>query len=165
MSQPNTSRFGIDTDIVVRQWHREHPELDCRVMAVYGDIWRASEYLKKGVTALAAKYKLDYPRFDVLMTLRRQGQGAEVSPSELAKQAMLSTSAMTNRLDRLEKDGLITRTHDSTDRRGVKIALSQAGFDLIESLLVEHLANEERMLAALDQDERDQLRALLRKIV
>jgi len=133
-------------------------------MAVCGEVWRAGERLRQGVVANIAGADLDTAGFDVLLTLRRQGRGNALSPSALAKDMLLSTSAMTNRLDRLEKRGLIARQTDPDDRRGLRIVLTEAGFTLVDDLVASHLATEERMLAALSAKEREQLRALLTKI-
>jgi len=152
------------TDEIVEQWRRERPDIDPTSMAVCGDVWRAAEILKQGVMANLGNYKLDFPQFDVIMTLRRQGQGKTLSPSTLAKEMMLSTSAMTNRLDRLEKRGLIERIVDPKDRRGLKIALTKDGFDLTDDLVVSHVRTEDEMLQNLNAEETVQLRALLKKI-
>ncbi|MXN64095.1 MarR family transcriptional regulator [Stappia sp. GBMRC 2046] len=133
-------------------------------MAVCGDIWRAGERLRKGVMANLAGTGLDFACFDVVLTLRRQGRGGALSPSALAKEMMLSTSAMTSRLDRLEKLGLITRETDPADRRGLKVALTDAGFAKADEIVVSHVSTEERLLNRLSAKERDQLRSLLRKI-
>jgi len=87
-----------------------------------------------------------------------------LSPSALAKDMMLSTSAMTSRLDRLEKRGLIERQSDPNDRRGLKIVLTDAGFALADDLVVSHVQTEERLLSALSEQERAQLRGLLAKV-
>ncbi len=155
---------GAPMDAILAQWRRERPELDPDVMAVCGDLWRAGERLRQGVTANLAASKLDIAGFDVLLTLRRQGHGGALSPSALAKDMMLSSSAMTNRLDRLEKRGLIARQTDPGDRRGLKIVLSEEGFRLADELVVSHLEIEERLLAALSREERSQLRELLNRV-
>ncbi|MEH6404199.1 MAG: MarR family transcriptional regulator [Sneathiella sp.] len=149
---------------ILTQWRRERPDIDPAPMAVCGDIWRTSEKLKQGVLANLSGSGLDFPAFDVILTLRRQGRGKTLSPSELAKDRMLSTSAMTNRLDRLEKRGLIERQVDPNDRRGLRVILSDEGFILAENLVVSHVNAEEAMLAALSLEEREQLRTLLGKI-
>lgn len=87
-----------------------------------------------------------------------------MSPSALAKDMMLSTSAMTNRLDRLEKRGLIKRTMDPNDRRGLRIELTEEGFVLADKMIVSHVETEECILSALTDLERNQLRNLLTKI-
>ncbi|MBE7635526.1 MarR family transcriptional regulator [Sneathiella sp. P13V-1] len=166
MSCP-TEGMSIDcpTDRIVAQWRAVRPDLDPSPMAVCGDVWHAGDVLKKGVLDNIAEYKLDFPQFDVLMTLRRQEGGKTLSPSELAKEMMLSTSAMTNRLDRLEKRGFIERLTDPSDRRGQKIALTKSGFEVIDHIVVSHLETEEEMLTNLNMEERDQLRSLLSKVI
>jgi len=151
-------------ETILAQWRRERPDIDATPMAVCGQIWRTGEILRQGVVANWANYGLDLAGSDVILTLRRQGQGASLSPSELAREMMLSTSAMTNRLDRLEKRGLIRRSLDPNDRRGLRIVLSDEGFALADEMVVSHVATEERLLSVLTAPERDQIRALLGKI-
>ena len=151
-------------DGILAQWRRERPDIDASPMAVCGEVWRAGERLRQGVIANIASADLDMAGFDVLLTLRRNGREQALSPSALAKDMLLSTSAMTNRLDRLEKRGLIARKTDPDDRRGLQIVLTDDGFALVDGLVVSHVETEERMLAALSQAERAMLRELLGKI-
>jgi len=155
---------GAVMETILSQWRHERPDIDPAPMAVCGEIWRAAERLRQGVLANLSDCGLDLAGFDVLLTLRRQGHGESLSPSALAKEMMLSTSAMTNRLDRLEKRGLIQRTTDPNDRRGLKILLSDEGFALANEMVVSHVETEERMLCALTDADRKQLRTLLTKI-
>ncbi|WP_332691275.1 MarR family winged helix-turn-helix transcriptional regulator [Bosea sp. (in: a-proteobacteria)] len=150
---------------ILAQWRTARPDLDASPMAVCGAVWRAGDRLRLGVAENLAGADLDFAGFDVLMTLRRQGErGGSLTPSELAKDMMLSTSAMTNRLDRLEKRGLIVRQADPQDRRSLRIVLTDEGFALIERLVVSHVAAEERLIARLDENERALLKALLAKV-
>ncbi len=151
-------------DGILAQWRRERPDVDASPMAVCGEVWRAGERLRQGVIANIASADLDMAGFDVLLTLRRNGREQALSPSALAKDMLLSNSAMTNRLDRLEKRGLIARKTDPDDRRGLQIVLTDDGFALVDGLVVSHVETEERMLAALSQAERAMLRELLGKI-
>jgi len=151
-------------DDIVAQWRRERPDLDATPMAVCGEVWRAGERLRRGVLANLAPHDLDLAGFDVLLALRRQGRDNTLSPSDLAKDMMLSTSAMTNRLDRLEKRGLIERRVAPGDRRGLRIALTDAGFALADEIVASHVETETRMLRELDDAERQMLRGLLARI-
>ena len=160
----STSPQGAPMDNILAQWRRERPDVDASPMAVCGEVWRAGERLRQGVIANIASADLDMAGFDVLLTLRRNGREQALSPSALAKDMLLSTSAMTNRLDRLEKRGLLARKTDPDDRRGLQIVLTDDGFALVDGLVVSHVETEERMLAALSQAERAMLRELLGKI-
>jgi DNA-binding MarR family transcriptional regulator len=77
---------------------------------------------------------------------------------------MLTSSGTTKRLDRLERAGLVERTADPDDRRGVIITLTAAGHELIDRVTEAHMANEARLLEGLSPAERDRLAALLRKL-
>ena len=77
---------------------------------------------------------------------------------------MLSTSAMTNRLDCLEKRGLIMQTANPNDRRGLNIILSDDGYALADEMVLSHVKTEDALLINLNQEERMQLRSLLSKI-
>lgn len=165
MSQAGETGQGARLESILAQWRRARPDIDPGPMAVCGAIWRAAERVRLGVGRNLAGEDLDFAGFDVLMTLRRQGErGGSLTPSALAQDMMLSTSAMTNRLDRLEKRGLIVRQADPQDRRSLRIVLTPEGFALIERLVASHVATEEVLLSALDEAERDQLKALLAKV-
>ena len=164
MSQERAGTQGGPMDSILAQWRRERPDLDTSVMGVCGDLWRAADRVRDGVSANLAGDELDLAGFDVLLTLRRQGRGRTLSPSELAEDMMISTSAMTNRLDRLQKRGLIERQADPADRRALRIVLTEAGFALADRIVVSHVATEERLVSALSGEERAELRRLLAKI-
>ncbi len=157
-------RQGKEMQGILEQWQRERPDIDPVPMIICGEIWRAGNRLNQGVLENAARYDLDFAGLDVLLTLRRQGASNPLSPSALAKDMMLSTAAMTNRLDRLEKRGLLKRETDPRDRRGIKVALTKQGFELADTLVATHVAAEEAMLSDLSDSERLQLRHLLSRI-
>jgi DNA-binding MarR family transcriptional regulator len=75
---------------------------------------------------------------------------------------MVTTGAMTKRLDRLERDGLVTRRPSTADGRGRVVALTTAGRELIDRAFTEHMANERRLLAELSDEQAGQLAELLR---
>src|SRR5690606_23499086 len=103
--------------------------------------------------------------FDVLATLRRSGPPYRLSPGDLVATTMVSSGTMTNRLDQLEKAGLIERSHNPDDRRGVIIALTAKGFALVDEAVSAHVENEHRLIQGLDAQERAALGGLLRKFL
>lgn len=78
---------------------------------------------------------------------------------------MVSSGGMTNRLDRLEKAGLITRLPDPSDRRGTLVCLTDEGRRLVDEVVTTHVENEHRLLDPLDRSEREALAGLLRKLL
>jgi DNA-binding MarR family transcriptional regulator len=104
--------------------------------------------LKRNFTA----HDLDSASFDVLATLRRNGPPYRLTPTALMQSAMVTSGAITQRLDRLEARGLVTRTTSDVDGRSREVALTDAGHALLDRVLPAHLATERRVLAGLDED-------------
>jgi DNA-binding MarR family transcriptional regulator len=72
---------------------------------------------------------------------------------------------MTNRIDRVEAAGLVQRLPDPDDRRGTLVSLTDSGRTVVDEALLAHLENEERLLGALSERERQELADLLRKLL
>jgi DNA-binding MarR family transcriptional regulator len=75
---------------------------------------------------------------------------------------MITSGAMTNRIDRLEAKGLVERSPGPADRRSVRVQLTPRALELIDEFFADHLTNEARLFAGLTADEREQLATLLR---
>lgn len=167
-SEPRHNGLDSDkdqVDLILHQWERERPDLQISAMGVIGRIVRLSRYLERELELPYREAGLDFGLFDVLATLRRAGPPYRLSPRVLNHWCMLSSGAMTARLDRLENAGLIARRPDPDDRRGLLIELSPAGFRLIDRLVEDHVANEEQLLAGIRGSERVELGRLLRVLL
>jgi DNA-binding MarR family transcriptional regulator len=151
-------------DEIVAQWARERPDIDAEPMALVGRIQRVAAALRPQLDRVHERFGLSGELFDVLASLRRSGAPYELTPTQLYREMMLSSGAMTNRIDRLEDEGLVQRRPDPSDRRGTLVALTKKGKALIDRALGEHVANERRLLAVLGERERAQLASLLRKL-
>ncbi|WP_406346391.1 MarR family winged helix-turn-helix transcriptional regulator [Streptomyces sp. NBC_00648] len=156
---------GDGVDAIIRQWQQVRPDLDCSPMAVIGRLSRASRLLERALKEHFAQYGVEPWEFDVLATLYRSGQPYTVSAGELSTAAMVSSAALTNRIDRLVDKGLVDRELDPTHRRRVLISLTDAGIRATEDLVGHHLANEERLLGGLAPTERKQLVQHLRTLL
>jgi DNA-binding MarR family transcriptional regulator len=143
------------------EWARERPDLDVSPQGVIGRLHRLAGYLTEQLCVVYRRYGLAEGEFDVLATLRRAGPPFERAPGELAQFTMVTTGAMTKRIDRLERGGLVTRRRSAEDGRGRVIALTTAGRELIDRAFTEHMANEHRLLAELSETEKTQLATLL----
>lgn len=146
------------------QWRAARPDLDCRPMAVIGQLWRSSQVAMRAVETNLKRYDLDMAGFDVLLTLRRQADGRALTPGELARDMMMSPPAMTNRIDRLVARTLVERHADPDDRRALRVRLTSEGRALADTAVETHLAVEEGLLSALSQTDRDQLTGLLARL-
>jgi DNA-binding MarR family transcriptional regulator len=134
-------------------------------MGVVGRISRASRYIGQFLQKNYARFGLNGGEFDVLATLRRNGAPYQLTPTALFSSMMLSSGAMTNRLDRLEKAGYIERKPDPNDRRGTLVTLTNQGLELIDLAVAAHIAHEQQLLASLTSDEQKLLADLLRKLL
>ncbi|HEX2316221.1 MAG TPA: MarR family transcriptional regulator [Thermomonospora sp.] len=152
-------------DRVLEQWARERPDLDASPMGVIGRLTRLARLIDTELGRTFAAHGLDRASFDVLATLRRSGPPYRLTPTELTRSSMVTSGAVTQRLDRLEARGLVTRTPRESDGRGVYVALTAEGRELIDETLPDHLATENRVLAALTRERRDALATTLRDLL
>ncbi|MFE0172436.1 MarR family winged helix-turn-helix transcriptional regulator [Streptomyces sp. NPDC059002] len=135
------------------EWQRERPDVDVSPQGVIGRLHRLGALLTEQLCAVYRRYGLSEGEFDVLAALRRAGEPFERAPGELAAHTMVTTGAMTKRIDRLERGGLVTRRRAAGDGRGRVVALTAAGRELIDRAFAEHMRNERRLLDALTPDE------------
>ncbi|WP_405145963.1 MarR family transcriptional regulator [Sphaerisporangium sp. NBC_01403] len=146
---------------IQQAWARERPDVDVRPQGVIGRLHRVADHLTEQLCVVYRRYGLGEGEFDVLATLRRAGEPFERAPGELAAFTMVTTGAMTKRIDRLERDGLVTRRPSTSDRRARVVALTDAGRELIDQAFSEHMRNERRLLDHLTPEEAAQLESLL----
>lgn len=135
-------------------------------MGVIGRLNEASSLIARDRLApVFARFGLQSGEFDVLATLRRSGKPYALTPTELYEATMVTSGAMTARLDRLEKAGLTQRAPHPSDRRGVVVQLTATGRELIDEALTAHVANEHEILVGLTRDDRETLARLLEKLI
>ena len=146
---------------IMEQWRRERPDLDPSPMGVIGRLHRLADALHAELRPVFAEAGLSDGDFDVLASLRRAGAPYQLTPGELAASTMVTSGAVTKRLDRLEEKGYVTRTVSAADARSRQIALTASGHALIDALVPRHLDNERRLLAGLTDLERSRLAHLL----
>ncbi|MFE3177836.1 MarR family winged helix-turn-helix transcriptional regulator [Amycolatopsis sp. NPDC059090] len=148
-------------DQVVADWARQRPDLDASPIAIFGRVRRIADLAAGSLRGYLASYGLTPGSFDILCNLRRGGRPYRKTPSELAASALVTSGALTGRLDALERDGLIRRRDHPADRRVSYAELTAAGRKLIDRVLEGHLDREEALLSTLSEtDRKDVERAL-----
>ncbi|WP_459298005.1 MarR family winged helix-turn-helix transcriptional regulator [Arthrobacter monumenti] len=153
-------------DRIIAQWAMARPDVDVSPMAVLGRLSRLTRVFERELQVVFSQHGLQPGEFDLLATLRRadtDGQG--LTAGELADSAMVTSGAITNRLDRLLAKALITREADPHSRRTIRIALTQRGQEVVDAALQDHVANEERLLSTMTPDQREHLEGLLRALL
>ncbi|MFG2102028.1 MarR family winged helix-turn-helix transcriptional regulator [Micromonospora echinaurantiaca] len=154
-----------DVDGIVEQWRRERPGMRPEPMAVFGRIYRIARLVGDEQERTYARWSISRGEFDVLATLRRSGEPYTLAPKQLAASMMLTSGGMTGRLDRLERAGLVRRSPDPADRRGLQITLTPTGRKLVEEAAEAGLAVQRRLLDALPPEDQDRLADLLRTLL
>jgi DNA-binding MarR family transcriptional regulator len=148
------------------QWRKERPDLDSLPMAILGRLAEAALLVARDrLEPMFAQFGLQAGEFDVLATLRRSGAPYTLTPTALYEATMISSGGMTNRIDRLEKAGLVERRPHPSDRRGALVALTEKGGALIDKAVGAHVANERAILDLLTRTERAALDRLLAKLI
>jgi DNA-binding MarR family transcriptional regulator len=151
-------------DSLVAQWADVHPGLDLEAMALVQRLDTAAALVRGRIAALAQGYGVSLEEGDILFTIRRAGSPG-LSPTALTDSLMVSSGTMTNRLDQLERKGLIERVPNPADRRAVQIELTAKATKLVDKAVAVHVDNEVEMLAVLSEAERKRLDATLRKLI
>lgn len=151
-------------DEIVAQWQQERPDVDVSGMALIGRVSRLERAIAPLLAEVFAQHGLEAWEFDMLATLRRSGAPYQLTAGQLVSSMMITSGAVTNRIDRLEGRGLIRRERDPHDGRVVRVTLTDAGLERIDAALPDHAANELRMVSALAPEERETLIALLSKL-
>jgi DNA-binding MarR family transcriptional regulator len=152
-------------DLVLEQWSEQRPDLDASPMGVIGRLSRLSQLFDGALRRNFARHDLDRASFDVLATLRRSNSEHSLTPAGLMHSSMVTSGAISQRLDRLEARGLVTRAPSETDGRGVRVTLTAEGLRLIDAVLPTHVDTEHQLLAGLSADEQRQLAGLLRTLL
>ena len=153
-------------DRIIAQWAQVHPGMDVSPMGVLGRLSRLTRYVERDLQRVFAEHGLQPGEFDLLATLRRADiNGDGLTAGQLADNSMVTSGAITNRLDRLVANELITREINPKSRRAIRVALPSQGRKVVDIALGDHLDNEENLLAKLTASQREQLEGLLRVLL
>jgi DNA-binding MarR family transcriptional regulator len=106
-------------------------------------------------------FSVTLPQFDVLSELERAGE--KMTMSELSRELMVSNGNVTGVIDRLEKNGFVTRTRAEHDRRVQYIELTTKGREEFDVMAKHHERWLDDMLSDLSTTDMARLQKLLLK--
>jgi DNA-binding MarR family transcriptional regulator len=141
----------------------ELPHIDLEVEAAVQRVHKLTKHIERRMKETLAEFNLSHGEWSLLGALRLSGPPYRSSPGQLSEKEGLSSGAMTNRLDQLEKAGLVRRLPDPDDRRALQVELTDKGHELWTESVGAQAAREASLAAALDKRELAQLNNLLRK--
>jgi DNA-binding MarR family transcriptional regulator len=148
-------------DRITGQWSAVRPDVDVSPIEVIGRVSRLSRLVDRRLAQNFGRHGIENWMYDVLATLRRSGEPYELTAGALVRQTMVTTGAITNRIDRLEQRGLVERS-SARDRRKVIVRLTKQGLDLVDEVVLTHMATERQILSALSPRQQRDLARLLR---
>lgn len=152
-------------DHFLSEWRRERPDLDSASFGVFGRIYWINGLFQRGAEKWLGEMGLTWESFSLIVTLRRSGRPYALRPHELLAESLLTSGAMTNRIDRVERMGLVRRARDPKDRRGVVVKLTPAGYALANRAIKRHFAAMDELLADLRLTERREIGYLLSQLL
>ena len=153
-------------DNILDQWSTARPDVDVSPMGILGRLSRLTRLLEREQHTVFSRHGLQPGEFDILATLLRADTVAiGLTAGQLAESAMVTSGAITNRLDRLLAKKLITRETDPHSRRTIRVALTPQGLELIDAALLDHVAHEKAMLSVMDSQQLSHLEDLLRVLL
>jgi DNA-binding MarR family transcriptional regulator len=157
--------MGDSVDFCIADVVSQYDAIDPEVEGVVDRISAISKQLGRGFEETLSDHTLNYGEYKLLLRLATTTEDNRMSAGDLSRSLMLSSGAMTNRLDQLEKAELIRRLRDPKDRRGVQVELTAKGKAAIDAAVTEQAAKEIDVLSVLSARELSSLNGLLRKVL
>jgi DNA-binding MarR family transcriptional regulator len=151
-------------DAALAQWMEQRPEMATPAHALSKRIARIAWQLQQATATEIAGLDINLAEYDVLISLLRQGPPYELSPTELSQAGLVTTTAMTKRLDGLEQRDLVRRRASETDRRALHIALTDDGVRVARAAAQARDRAVGLVMAPLTDDEARRLADGLRRV-
>jgi DNA-binding MarR family transcriptional regulator len=149
-------------DQVQAAWRAELPDQDVSSVGVVGRMVELVHRIEQARGAALAAHGSDRATFDLLATLRRAGPPYRLTVGELQRLSLVTTGAVSQRVERAERRGLVRRTPAEGDARRVVVELTEQGRGAAAELLRVVLDAEQSVLAPLAADDRQALEGVLR---
>jgi len=156
---------GDSVDFCTVDIASRYPQIDPEVEGVVGRLSAINKHISRTFDETLARHGLNHGEYRLLLRLTTRTDDNRMTAGELGRALLLSSGAMTNRIDRLETAGLVERVRDPRDRRGVLVALTDSGRTTIDHAVTEQAAKEIDVMGVLGASDIKQLNKLLRKVL
>ncbi|HET9633637.1 MAG TPA: MarR family transcriptional regulator [Terrabacter sp.] len=153
---------GDEVGKIVEAWRRERPDVDVGSIGVTIPLGRIAAIAMERRTRILAGHGLDQSHLDVLVTLRLGGPPYRLSAGELSRRCRVTPGATTQRVQAMERLGLVARVREEPDRRTVFVQLTQDGSSRLDDIIADVMAGDDALLAGLEAAQRTALEELLR---
>ncbi len=152
-------------DAVALAWRRERPGTPVEGIGIVTRIWQCAKLLGEDRRRVLAAVGADAATLDLLSVLRRSGPPYRLTTRELTERALVTAGAISQRVARAERDGLVERTAEAGGSRAVIVTLTPAGHELVEQLVDRVLGREAELISHLTPQQQAALTELLRLLL
>lgn len=161
---PFDSTAAVPPEAIAAAWERELPGVPVSSIGVITPLWRIAKALADDRRRTLHRIGIDPATLDLLSTLRRAGAPWSLTTRELAAQTLVTAGAISQRVARAEREGLVARSSSDAGRRAVAVTLTDAGHELVERSVRELLTHEDGLIAGLSGEDRRALAGLLGRL-
>jgi DNA-binding MarR family transcriptional regulator len=144
---------------IAAAWQRERPGTPVSSIAIVTPVWRLAKLLADDRRRVLAAAGVDGATLDLLSVLRRAGPPYALSTRDIAARTLVTAGAVSQRVARAERDGLVTRAPGGN--RTVLVTLTDAGHATVERTVDQVLGREADLVGGLTPDQRTDLAGLL----
>ncbi|MDG3015943.1 MarR family transcriptional regulator [Speluncibacter jeojiensis] len=156
-SAPTAEPDTVSGDTVSGDTVSEAAAADTAPAQIADRVKRLCRLVESEQRRVLATHGLDPASFDVLAALRRSDPPHRLTPAALMQLCMVTSGAVTQRLDRLQSRGLITRTPSEFDGRSWYVGLTDEGRSLADEAMPDHTSVGGHLFAALSADQQQAL--------
>ncbi|PSK97397.1 DNA-binding MarR family transcriptional regulator [Murinocardiopsis flavida] len=146
---------------IAAAWERERPGTPVSSIGIVTPIWRLAKLLGDDRRRVLTRAGVDAATLDLLSVLRRSGAPYTLSTRELGRRSLVTAGAVSQRVARAERDGLVTRSPGQGRPRTVEVTLTVTGHELVEATVDQVLHREAELVGGLTPDQQDRLAELL----
>ncbi|MDD7466089.1 MAG: MarR family transcriptional regulator [Actinomycetaceae bacterium] len=155
---------GDDVDTIVTEWEVQRPDFDARPLAVFSRLLRLGRHLDHLRRTVFAHYGLESWQFEMLTELRRK-EDYQLTAGQLMQKTLVSSGTITNRIDRLEHQGLVQRVRDPNDGRVVIVQATEKGISIADRAMEALLEKQRELLAPYEPQDIAIVTAFLRSML
>jgi DNA-binding MarR family transcriptional regulator len=168
---PSNDRYPFDSvprypaAEIAAAWRRERPGVPVSSIEIVTPIWRLAKLLADDRRRVLQACGVDPATLDLLSVLRRSGPPYRLTTREIARRALVTAGAVSQRVSRAEREGLVERTPAADGSRSVIVTLTAAGHARVEAAVDQVLGREAQLVAGLLPQERTVLAGLLDRLL
>jgi DNA-binding MarR family transcriptional regulator len=164
-SYPFDSVASYPAAEIAQAWRRERPGLPVSSIEIVTPIWRLAKLLADDRRRVLQACAVDPATLDLVSVLRRAGSPYQLTTREIARRALVTAGAVSQRVARAQREGLVERALAADGSRSVTVTLTAAGHALAERAVAQVLRREAELIGGLSPSDRSLLVELLDRLL